>query len=580
MPAQASFDLVIRGGTVVDGTGCAPTPADVAVSDGMIVRVGKVDGHGAEEIDARGKLVTPGFVDIHTHYDGHAVWAERLNPSSFHGVTTVVMGNCGVGFAPCRPEDRDRLVKLMEGVEDIPEVVMATGLTWDWQSFPEYLDRLSERHYDMDVAAYLPHAPLRMFVMGKRASDKQPATPDDVAQMRAIATEAIRAGAMGFSTSRSLNHRARDGSLTPSYAADEEELAGIAAGLADAGAGIMQLISDFDDVEPEFAMLRRVAERSGRPVSMALLQHSFAPKRWEKLLGMIEQANDQGIRMTGQVAPRPIGVLLGLELAQNPFSDCPSFQPLQDMPLDERLAAMREPELRTRLIAEQPTSVTGQRATFFGLDNMFPMTDPPNYEPGPEDSIEARARARGISPVEHAYDITTADGGKRLIYLPAHNYVEGKIHAVREMIAHRDTLIGLSDGGAHCSTICDASFPTSMMTRWAGGSDDALPPAIVVKALTSDTAHAVGLNDRGIIKEGMRADINVIDLDRMVLKLPEMVYDLPFGRGRLGQKAQGYDATIVAGVVTYRGGKATGALPGRLVRGVQQPGVRRAPVLA
>ena len=505
-------------------------------------------------------------MDIHTHYDGHAIWEDRLNPSSFHGVTTVVMGNCGVGFAPCKPHDRDRLVSLMEGVEDVPEVVMTSGLTWDWERFPEYLDRLGERTYDMDVAAYLPHAPLRVFVMGKRATARDPATPEDVAVMRTIAREAIAAGALGFSTSRTLNHRARDGWLTPSYAAGERELTGIAAGLADAGSGVLQLISDFDTVEPEFAMLQRVAQSSGRPLSISLMQQSHAPERWKSVLQLIDRANSDGIEVTAQVAPRPVGAILGLEAFHNPFSFCPAYGAIEDLSFGERLQAMRDPEVRRRLVSEFPEAVSGKRASYWRLENMYPMADRPDYEPLAGDSIAGQAKNLGISPVEHAYDLTIAEGGKRMIYMPTSNYVGGKIDAVRTMLANPHTLIGLGDGGAHCSSICDASFQTYAMSRWAKG-DDGLTMAQVVGKLTWNNAKFMRLADRGLLKPGMRADINVINPDEVGLFAPEMVYDLPTGRGRLRQRASGYDLTIVAGVPTYRDGLATDELPGRLVRG-------------
>jgi len=565
------FDLVVRGGQVVDGTGRAPFEADVAMEGGRIVAVGEIQARGTEEIDARGRIVTPGFVDIHTHYDGHAVWAERLNPSSYHGVTTSVMGNCGVGFAPCRPSDRDRLVSLMEGVEDIPEVVLTAGLTWDWESFPDYLNRLAERRYDMDVAAYLPHAPLRVFVMGERAAAREPATPDDVRQMQVLAREAMNAGAMGFSTSRTLNHRARDGWLTPSYAAGEDELTGIGQALREVGSGALQLISDFEAVDVEFDMLERVAAASRRPLWISLMQHAWEPERWRAVLDRIEQANARGVQIKAQVAPRPIGALLGLELFQHPFSRCPSYAPIADLSFEQRRLALADPELRARLIAEQPASIDGLRAKAWSLDNLFPMTDPPNYEPAPETSIAAVARARGTSPVEYAYDLLLEDGGKRIIYMPTSNYVGCSSDATRTMLHHDQTLVGLGDGGAHCSTICDASFPTYLMARWVGDRAGAFPLERAVQMLTADNAAAMGLTDRGQIRLGARADLNVIDLDHIGLHIPEMVYDLPMGQGRLRQRSRGYDATVVAGAVTYREGEATGVLPGRLVRGSAGP---------
>ena len=563
------YDCVIRNGLIVDGTGAPPFAGDVAIKDGLVAAIGRIDGVGAEEIDAAGRIVTPGFVDIHTHYDGHVIWSERLNPSSYHGVTTVVMGNCGVGFAPCRPEDRERLVNLMEGVEDIPEVVLTAGLTWDWESFPDFMNRLAERRYDMDVATYLPHAPLRVFVMGERAAAREAAGPEDIARMRDLAAEAMRVGALGFSTSRSLAHVSRDGNLTPSYAATEQELRGIAGGLEEVGAGIVQLISDFDDVEPEFTMLRRVGEQSGRPVTLSLFERPYAPEQWRDVLGRIEQANAEGVRMTAQVAPRPIGGMLGLEQYQNPFSLCPSYAAIARLPLAERLALLRGPELRARIIAEWPGEVDAQRASFFRFDNIYPLTDPPEYEPAYAQSFAGRAAAQGVDQAEFAYDYLVAGDGRNLAYMPAMNYLGGRADAVAPMLFHANTVVGLGDGGAHCSFLCDASFPTHVLVRWAGEGDGRVPVEQAVKLLTADTSALVGLNDRGRLKPGLRADINIIAMDRIGLRAPRMVYDLPEGGGRLGQEATGYDYTIVAGEVTYRNGAHTGALPGRLVRGAR-----------
>jgi len=563
------FDCVIRNGLIVDGTGAEPFRGDLAINDWRIAAIGQIAQAGREEIDATGRIITPGFVDIHTHYDGHVVWSERLSPSNFHGVTTVFMGNCGVGFAPCRPGDRHRLVNLMEGVEDIPEVVLTAGLTWDWETFPEFLDCLDGRRYDMDVATYLPHAPLRVFVMGERAAAREPATAEDVERMRALTIEAMAAGALGFSTSRSLAHVSRDGNLTPSYAATEEELGGIAGGLADAEAGIIQFISDFDDPDPEFAMLKRVATQSGRALSFSLFQRPNAPDRWRRLLDHIEQANAEGVAMTGQIAPRPIGGVLGLEVYQNPFSACPSYQAIAQLPLAERVARMADPDLRRKIVAEWPESMNDPRARFWQLDNLFPFTSPPNYEPDVSESLAGLAAAQGIDPIELAYAYTIAEGGKQLLYMPAMNFEGRSVDAVRTMLASPHTVIGLGDGGAHCSIICDASFPTHLLVRWAGEGADKMPVATAVKALTADTAAVVGLNDRGRLAPGLRADINVIDLDRLGMSAPHMVFDLPEGGGRLRQTASGYDYTIVAGEVTYRDGAATGALPGRLVRGAR-----------
>ncbi|RYY28494.1 MAG: D-aminoacylase [Sphingomonadales bacterium] len=558
-------DIVVRGGLIVDGTGRAPFEADIAIAKGRILAIGE-NLNGREEIDARGLHIMPGFVDIHTHYDGHATWSERLGPSAPHGVTTVVMGNCGVGFAPCRPQDRDRLVKLMEGVEDIPDVVISAGLPWSWQGFPEYLDLLETRQYDMDVAAYIPHAPLRVFVMGDRALNREPATSEDIAHMAQIAREAVEAGALGFSTSRSLNHRSSDGRVTPSYDAAEVELDGIAASLKEADAGIVQFISDFDDPELEFAMMRRVLERSGRPATMSLLQSPAVPERWRHLLAMVEAANREGVPMTAQVSTRPVGMLFGLELSYHPFSFCPAYQSIAGLNLADRLHAMRQPATRERLLAEFGTISTPNMAHAVArLDSIFLMADPPSYEPTLDESVDAVARRNGLSPAAYAYDLLTEGDGRSIFYSPVMNYVDGSAAAVGEMLRHPDTVLGLGDGGAHCGIVCDASLQTHTLIRWTQG-DDALPIETIVRFMTMDTARAVGIHDRGTIQAGMRADLNLVDMDGLGLHRPEMVYDLPTGAGRLHQRAKGFVATMVAGEITYRSGVATGALPGRLLR--------------
>jgi N-acyl-D-aspartate/D-glutamate deacylase len=566
---MSDFDLVIRGGAVIDGSGAEPYAGDVAVTGGRIAAVGKVAGRGREEIDARDRLVTPGFVDIHTHYDGHVTWTERLDPSSKHGVTTVLTGNCGVGFAPCRPTDRDRLVALMEGVEDIPEPVMTAGLPWNWESFADYLDRLAERRFDMDVAVQVPHAPLRVYVMGERAARREPATSDDMARMRELARGAIEAGALGFSTSRSLNHRANDGTITPSYAAETDELVSIALGLKDAGGGVLQLISDFDDVDSEFGLVRRMTQASGRPMSVSLMQAGHAPDRWRRILDHIEQANRDGLTIKGQVCGRPVGLMGGLAFTRNPFMGCPSFREVWGAPAAERLAALRDPGRRARILAEYPGEFGSMlRNHWVNFDIMYEFAeDAPDYEPRPEDSVAARAAAAGQPAPAFAYDLMTAGDGGAVFYLPVVNYVGNSTAAIETMLGHKDTILGLGDGGAHCGLICDASLPTYMLMRWVG--PDRFPLQDVVKALTVDTAAAVGLRDRGLLKPGLRADINLIDLDRLSLPRPSMVPDLPTGGARISQDPTGYEATIVAGQVTYRGGQATGVLPGRLVRGAQ-----------
>ena len=566
---SARYDLVIRQGTVIDGSGQRGFTGDVAIKGGRVAAVGRIDGAGTEEIDARELLVTPGFVDIHTHYDGHVTWTSRLGPSSDHGVTTVLMGNCGVGFAPCRPEDRERLISLMEGVEDIPETVMTAGLPWNWESFPDYLDSIEKRRFDMDVAAYLPHAPLRVYVMGQRAAAREPATPEDVARMRELARQAIDAGALGFSTSRTLNHKSSDGILTPTYAAGADELVGVAKGLKDAGKGVLQLISDFDDLDAEFGIIRRMAEESGRPLSTTVLQLHHAPDLWRQILERIAQASDAGLPIKAQVSGRPAGVMLGLKLSRNPFMRTPGYRELEQLSHAERLAALRDPARRARILSEMPGDVDAmERLLLLNFAGIYDF-DADGYEPARDRSIAARAAAAGVSPAAYAYDLITSGEGDSVLYFPAVNYAGNSTAAVEAMMAHKDTLLGLGDGGAHCGLLCDASLTTFMLERWSTARTGYMPVEQVIKRLTSETATAVGLNDRGLIAPGYRADINVIDIERIAVGRPEMVRDLPNGGMRIGQQATGYVATMVAGEVTYRDGVPTGALPGRLIRGAQ-----------
>lgn len=567
-----SHDLIIRNGFVADGTGEPGREADIAIDNGRIAHVGKVPGKGLQEIDAKGQLVTPGFVDVHTHYDGQVTWGDTLTPSSIHGVTTAVMGNCGVGFAPCKPEDHDRLIRLMEGVEDIPFPVLSTGLPWDWESFPDYLNSLTRKRFDIDFAAQLPHAALRVFVMGERGANREEATETEIAQMARLAKEAVEAGALGFSTSRTLNHRTSDGQPTPTLTASEAELTGIAMALKEAGKGVLQFVSDFDDPKKEAAMLRRIVEASGRPLSVSLAQSDRAPEGWRVLLASIEQAVEEGLPMRAQVCGRPVGVLLGLELTMNPFTAHPVFQEIRDKPLAEKVAALRDPDFRARLLASRPDpdnpfvkSLLRQFGKLFTLDAV------PDYEPTGDRTVEAIAKARGVSNEEAALDILLEDDGHGMLYLPFLNYAQGSLDPSYEMLKSPATIPGLSDGGAHVGMICDGSFPTSMLTHWTRDRTrgDRFPVEWIVKRQTADTAHWVGLNDRGLIVPGYRADLNVIDYDRLTLHRPEILRDLPAGGRRLMQRASGYTATIVAGEIIYRDGDPTGAKPGQLVRGAQ-----------
>ncbi len=566
---SAEHDLVIRGGTIIDGSGGAPFVGDVAVTGGRIAAVGVVGGRGARELDAHGLSVTPGFVDIHTHYDGQATWESHLQPSTLHGVTTVISGNCGVGFAPCRPQDQDRLIRLMEGVEDLPFPVLKQGLPWNWQSFPEFLDSLSGRAFDADIGLMLPHAALRVFVMGERGANREPATPADIAAMAALAEAAVNAGAIGFSTSRTLNHRTSDGEPTPTLTAAEDELMGIALALGRAGRGVLQFVSDFADPVAEFALLRRLCEASGRPLSFSLAQSPRAPAGWRLLLDLLGEATAAGLPMKAQVGARPVGVLLGLDLTLNPFSLHPDWQPLKAASPARQAAALADPAFVARLIANPPPPGNALgTALLHRWGDMYRLGDPPCYEPLPETSLAAEAMRRGVAFEQVAAEWLCGDGGDGMIYVPFLNFADGDLDAVHAMLSHPDAIPGLSDGGAHVGMICDGSFPTTLLTHWARDRVGArLPLERLVKAQCHDTARAVGLHDRGLIAPGLRADLNLIDAARLRLHPPQVVHDLPAGGRRLMQRASGYVATLVAGCITYRDGEPTGALPGRLLRG-------------
>ncbi|MFT3800352.1 MAG: amidohydrolase family protein [Burkholderiaceae bacterium] len=571
-PTPLQYDLIIRGGTVHDGLGGAPRVADVAVKDGRIAAIGDVDGRAAQELDARGLLVTPGFVDVHTHYDGQATWENRLAPSSLHGVTSVVMGNCGVGFAPCRPGERDTLVRVMEGVEDVPEVVMTEGLPWNWETFPEYLDALAARRFDIDVAAQLPHSALRVYVMGQRAAGHEPPTAEDLQRMRELTAEAIDAGALGVSTSRNMMHRTKAGDLAPSLFSEEDELHALAQGLKDAGQGVMQMIpSPTGDARAEFGLMRRLAEHSGRPLSYTLIQMPTGDSdAYRQSLQALDDAARAGLSMRAQVAPRPVGMFYGLDLSFHPFAYHPSYKAIAHLPLAERVERMKDPVFRERLLSEKPEdSNPVNLKTVKAFQYAHPWGQEVDYEPDPSNRIDALAARAGRSVEVFAYDLLLANDGKALFYLPGANYREGNLDAVREMLGHPCTVVGLADGGAHYGMICDGSFPTYFLQRWARDAAPAqrIPLAEAIAALTSEPAAIVGLNDRGRLQVGYKADLNVIDLARLKLNVPNVVYDLPAGGRRMHQSAEGYVATIVSGNVTYREGKPTGELPGRLVRG-------------
>ena len=566
-------DLLVRGGTIVDGSGGEPFAGDVAIRDGVIVSVGAFSGEAREVIDATGLTVTPGFVDIHTHYDGQAIWSEELSPSSSHGVTTVVIGNCGVGFAPCRDADHDRLIRLMEGVEDIPGVVMAEGLSWDWESFPDYLNALEARPRDIDVAALLPHSPLRVFVMGERGAQREAATADDLERMQALTREALDAGAIGFATSRLLIHRTKAGENIPSYQADVEELKAIAGAMRDADTGVLQMVLDapFSSWTDELAHLLTVAKAAGRPATFTLGTSNTGEPVWQDALRICEEANEQGLKISPQILPRPVGMICGFELSSHPFSLCPSYEAIAALPLEQQLPHLRDPEFRAKLVAEKPHDGHPLAMMTRNWDWIFPLSDPPNYEPPAESSVGAQARSLDITPEEVAYDLLMNGGhGNGMLYNTLGNFYNGRLDTIHDLITHPDTVMGLGDGGAHYAAICDASYPTFLLTYWTRDRDVprlSIPQA--VRALTSRPAETMGLRDRGRIAPGYKADINIIDLNALHLHAPQVRYDLPGGGRRLDQKATGFVATIVSGEVIRRSDDATGARPGRLVRGAQ-----------
>jgi N-acyl-D-aspartate/D-glutamate deacylase len=567
------YDLVIRNGMVYDGTGAQPREADVAISGDTIAAVGQIAEPGREEIDAAGQIVTPGFVDAHTHYDGQVTWDPYITPSTFHGVTTVITGNCGVGFAPCRPDQRDWLIGLMEGVEDIPGTALHEGIDWRWESFPEYLDTLEQTPLAIDVGTQVPHGAVRAYVMGERGPAHEAASPEEIRRMGELVAEAIEAGALGFSTSRTEKHRDSSGVLTPTITAHQDELVGIARAVGATGKGVLQGISDFYDFDSEFQIFRQMVAESGRPMSLTVEQQDARPEWWKQLLDAITEAQAQGLEMRGQVPPRATGVLLGLTATLNPFTLHPSFGPISGLPLEQQLSALRDPEFRATLLAEEPQDIGVPLLSeiITGFHKMFRLGEPANYEPDPADSIAAQAAASGSSAGEVALDMMLEKDGRALIYHPLMNYLPGNLDFVEYMLRHPHTVFGLSDGGAHCGALCDASFPTTLIQHW--GRDRTrghkLPLQQLVKMQTRETAELVGLHDRGVLQAGYKADINIIDFERLCLHEPTVVHDLPAGGRRLVQKADGYTATLVAGRIAFRNGEPTGVLNGQLIRGPQ-----------
>ena len=575
------YDLLIINGTVVDGTGADRRIADIAITDGQIVAVGAhLDGDALDTIDASGLVVTPGFVDVHSHYDGQATWDEVLEPSSLHGVTTLVMGNCGVGFAPVKPGSEEWLIQLMEGVEDIPGTALSEGIDFTWESFPEYLDALEDRRWSVDVGAQVAHGAVRAYVMGERGARNEPADSEDIEQMAEIVREAVAAGALGVSTSRTIAHTAMDGEPVPGTFAAEDELFAMGRALRDGGGGVFELApagtAGLDLVAPlkEVEWMVRLSAETGQPVTFAMLQVPGAPHLWKEQMAASLQARERGAQLYPQVAGRPFGVLVGWQTC-HPFMRRPSYQAIAELAIEERIVELCRPDVRASILAEDDSDGSGSLIEGLGaltgamLDQVFVLGDPPDYEPTPDRSVAAMAAHNGVTPDEAAYDAFCAEEGKALLMLPLYNYVEQNHDVIREQLTHPTAVSGLADGGAHCGFICDASVPTTMISHWTRdrARGEKLPLEWVVKKQTADTAELFGLGDRGTIEPGKRADLNLIDYERLDLQTPELVHDLPAGGRRLLQKATGYVATIVAGEVTRREGVDTGARPGRLVRG-------------
>jgi N-acyl-D-aspartate/D-glutamate deacylase len=562
------YDLLIKNGQIIDGTGKPSFLSDIGIKDGIIKKIGKINESAKKIIDAKNLVVSPGFVDIHTHYDGQAIWDSQLAPSSLHGVSTVVMGNCGVGFAPCKPQDREKLVELMEGVEDIPAPVMHEGLKWEWESFKEYLDALEKRDRDIDICTLLPHAALRVYVMGERAIKHERANKEDLKKMRLITKEAILAGAFGFSTSRTISHKSLKGEYTPTLRAHEDELTEIALGMKDAGAGFMEIVSDWNEPDPEteFNVLKRISKKSGRPIVFSLTQRHDRPDFWKDLMKMSIEAKEEGLSIRPVVAPRPIGLLFGLKGSQNPFSGTDTFKKLKNLSHDERVLELSKDHIKKQILSEDRL----KNSTFplihrISFKHMYRFGSPPNYDPNIEDSIEFMAKKNKISPEELAYEIMLENNGENFIYAPLVNFVDNNFDVCYQMLEDPNSIMGLGDGGAHVGFILDAGYPTWLLSYWTRDKKlFSLEDSI--RRLTSDTAAAIGLYDRGILKEGLKADINILDIEKLGSSDPFMLQDLPAGGSRLMQKTSGYVVNIVSGKITYENGIKENNLPGKLVK--------------
>jgi N-acyl-D-aspartate/D-glutamate deacylase len=563
------FDLIIKNGSIYDGKGSQPYQADIAISNEKIVEIGDIKCEAKKVIDAEGKIVTPGFVDIHTHYDGQVTWDPYLRPSTYHGVTTVVMGNCGVGFSPCKPDQRDWLIGLMEGVEDIPGTALHEGIDWEWESFPEYLDALEKKPLAIDVGTQIPHGAVRAYVMGERGINHEEASQEEIDTMKEIVQEAIKAGAYGFSTSRTEKHNDVNGNLTPSITAHKNELVEIAKSLGEINQGVLQGISDFYDFDSEFDIFKAMSKESGRPISITVEQQDARPEWWEQLLDGIEDAQSEGINMYGQVPPRATGILMGLTATLNPFRFHPAYMEIADLALEERVEIMSNDEFKEKLLNDNAVSINPLVDEIVNAySKMFKLGEPANYEPDPEMSFESLANSSNMTAQEIAYDAMLEKDGRALIYHPLFNYQTGDLSLVEKMLKHPYTVSGLGDAGAHCGAISDASFPTTLVQHWSRDRSrgSKLPLETVIKMQTSETANLLGIKDRGVLEKGYKADINIIDYEGLTLHEPEIINDLPAGGRRLVQKASGYDYTIVSGEVAFIKGEATGALNGRLIR--------------
>ena len=572
-------DLVIRNGKIVDGTGQPSFIGDVAIDGGKITSVGPKAGAGRREIDATGLLVTPGFVDIHTHYDGQVTWDPYLTPSSWHGVTTLVMGNCGVGFAPVAPGKEEFLIGLMEGVEDIPGTALAEGIKWNWESFPEYMNAVEKMKRAVDVGVQVPHGSVRAYVMGERGAHNEAATPEDIEKMAAVVRDGIKAGALGFTTSRTMLHRAKNKELVPGTFASEDELLGIGRALGQAGHGVFEMASDMVGPDATMEWMVKLSAETGLPITFAMAQTDKDPNSYRKMMARVKELNAQGAHLAPQISARPTGLLMGLESSLHPFITHPTYKTIAHLPIDERVAKMREPAMRAQILSEEPS--VHDKATRFMVTNFtkfFPLGDPPDYEPTRESSVAARAEKMGASAAELTYVLLLERNGRELLYMPFGNYAEYNHNALREMLLDPVTTLGLSDGGAHCGLICDASMPSYMLSHWVRGRSrgERMPVETAVRLQTSDTAKLYGLGDRGVLAPGMKADLNVIDLEALKLHAPRMVFDLPAGGRRLIQRAEGYKFTISSGEVTFQDGVPTEAMPGKLIRGPQQGPVAQA----